>query len=286
MNPSIIEVDLQSFQTEVAEKSKTMPVVLEFYAEGAEQCAAPAALLQQLVAEYQGKFLLARVNIQTNQPLVQQLGVRTLPCIKVVFQGQMAADMEGPMDEAQLARGLRELLDKLTLSPTEMIREQIDVLIAQGARQEAIQLLQQMIAQEPTNYVLHVELCDLLIQEGQADEARKIMPSLPADTQGIERPASRLAFMDEAAGLPEADALRSTLAGDESNLQARYELAVKLVVDGQAEAALEELLALLKLDRAWEEEKARTTMIRVFDMLGKGNELATSYRRKMFTFLH
>ena len=59
-----------------------------------------------------------------------------------------------------------------------------------------------------------------------------------------------------------------------------------LTVDDQIEAALDQLLAILKVDRDWQEQKARTTMIQVFELLGKGNELATAYRRKMFTFLH
>ena len=63
-------------------------------------------------------------------------------------------------------------------------------------------------------------------------------------------------------------------------------LAYRLIADDQIEAALEELLELLKLDREWQEQKARATMIQVFDLLGKGNQIATAYRRKMFTFLH
>ena len=291
MNPNIIEVQMQTFQQEVVEKSASLPVVLEFYAEGAEQCATTASLMQQLVNEYQGKFLLARVNVQSNQQLVQQLGVRSLPCIKVISQGQIAADMEGPADETQLAAGLRELLDRLTLSPAEQVKGQLDALIAQGARPEAISLLQQMIGEEPKNFVLHVELCDLLIQEGQAEEARKILPGLPEDTQGIERPRSRLAFMDEAAGLPALDALKASLeqleaANDNQQKQARHDLAVKLMAAGHAEEALAELLTLLKLDPSWADEKARTSMISVFNVLGKGSELATQYRRKLFAFLH
>ncbi len=281
-DPNIIEVTLQNFQSEVAERSQTTPVLLEFYADGAEQSAEAAVLLQRLVGEYQGKFLLARVNIQENQQLVQQLGVRTLPTVKVIYQGQLAGDLEGPLDENQL----RGMLEQLTMSPMERMRDQIDMLVMQGARKEAIGLLQQVIAEEPKNYALHVELCDLLIQEGDADEARQILPALPADTPGIEKPKSRLEFIDEAGELPSLEALRAAVADDEDNLAAWYQLAVKLVVDDQIEEALETLLTLLKKDKTWEEEKARTTMIRVFNMLGKGNDLATSYRRKMFTFLH
>lgn len=281
-NANIVEVNIQNFQAEVAEKSETVPVLLEFYAEGAEQSAATAALLRKLAGEYQGKFLLARVNIQENPQLAQQLGVRTLPTIKVIFQGNVAANLEGPVEASQL----KDMLDQLTMSPMERVRDQIDALVAQGARPQAVRLLQEVIAEEPKNYALHTELCDLLIQEGDVDDARRILAGLPADAPGIEKPRSRLSFIDEAGDLPDMETLRSAVSADGDNMAARYELAIKLVVDDQVEAALEELLTLLKKDKAWEGEKARTTMIKVFDMLGKGNELATSYRRKMFTFLH
>ena len=278
----IFEVDVRNFRTEVVEKSNSVPVVLEFYAEGAQQSVATAGLLRKLANEYQGKFLLARVDIRGNPQLVQQLGVRTLPAIKVLFQGKIAADFEGAVEEPRL----RDLLDQLTMSPMERVREQLDGLLAEGRRQQAISLLRQVIAEEPGNQALGVELCDLLVQEGDLDEARRMLSALPADTPGMDKARNRLAFIDEAGALPSLETLEARVGADDDNLTARYQLAIKLVAANQVEEALETLLLLLKKNRSWEEEKARTTMIKVFDMLGKGNEMATGYRRRMFTFLH
>ena len=133
---------------------------------------------------------------------------------------------------------------------------------------------------------MHVELCDLLIQEGQAADARQILGGLPADTPGIEKPRSRLEFIDRANALAEITELQAKRDSDPDDLQTTFDLAVRLVVEDRIEQALEELLSILRKDKAWEEELARKTMIQVFNMLGKGNELATDYRRKMFTLLH
>ncbi|MGV0035091.1 MAG: tetratricopeptide repeat protein [Candidatus Azotimanducaceae bacterium WSBS_2022_MAG_OTU7] len=277
-----VEINAQNFQSEVAEKSQKLPVLMEFYAEGAEQCVSTSALLQKLVAEYQGKFLLARVDIQQNQELVKQLQVRALPSIKIIFQGQMAGNIEGPAEEQQL----REVLGQVTMSPLDRVREQIDFLLDQGERGQAIEMLQQVIAEEPANFGLHVELCDLLILEGQIDDARKILSGIPADAEGIDKPKNRLEFIELAGDLGTLDEQRSKAEADPSDLQARFDFAIKLIVNDQVETGLEELLAILQVDKTWGEEKARLTMIKVFNMLGKGNELATSYRRKMFTYLH
>ena len=277
-----VEINAQNFQSEVAEKSQQVPVLLEFYAEGAEQCAPTSALLQKLVVEYQGKFLLARVDIQQNQQLVQQLQVRALPSIKIIFQGQMAGDFEGPTEEQQL----REALDQLTMSPMDRVRDQINLLLEQGERGQAIQMLQQVIAEEPANFGLHVELCDLLIMEGRVDDARKVLAGIPSDAEGIDKPKSRLEFIELAGDLGSLDELRSRAEVDPADLQAGFDYAIKLIVTDQVETGLEVLLAILQADKTWGEEKARLTMIKVFNMLGKGNELATGYRRKMFTYLH
>ncbi len=284
MNASsnVIEVSAQNFQDEVLEKSKQIPVFLEFYADGAEPSMALAPVLRKLADEYQGKFLLARVDIQQNPQIVQQLGVRTLPTIKIIFQGQMVQDLEGPQEEAQL----RQILDQLTMSPIERIQEQIKVLLSQGDRTGAIGMLQQAIGEEPSNYALHVELADLLIMEARVDEARQIIAGIPEDTAGISKPQNRLTFIDMAAELPSLDELQTQLEANQDDLQLRCDLAIRLIVDDQAEAALEELLLVLKKDKSFEDELARKTMIQIFELLGKGDPTATAYRRKMFTFLH
>lgn len=278
----VFDVSLQNFNTEVAERSQKTPVLVEFYAEGAEQSQETSALLARIASEYDGKFLLGRVDIQRNPELVQQLQVRTLPTVKVVFQGQIVQNLEGPLPEPQL----REFLDQLTMSPVERVRVQVDELLEQGNRPGAIQLLQQLIAEEPENHGISVELADLMIMEGDMAQAQSILGDLPEDAEGISKPRNRIAFIEEASSLPSVSELSQALADDEGNLNLRYELSVAQVADDQTEAALENLLVVLQKDREFQDELARKTMIRIFELLGKGDETATRYRRKMFTFLH
>ncbi|MBQ74501.1 MAG: hypothetical protein CMQ20_05675 [Gammaproteobacteria bacterium] len=278
----VVEVSVENFQAEVAEKSKQVPVLLEFYADGAEPSQQLAPLLRRLADEYQGKFILARVDIQQNQQLVQQLGVRTLPTVKVIFEGQMLENLEGSIEEPRL----RQVLEQITMSPMERVREQLNVFLDAGDRNNAIEMLQKVIAEEPNNYALHSELCDLLILEGRVDEAKQIIASLPPDSEGINKPKTRLEFLDAAASLASVTELSASVEAQPEDIQARFDLALALIVDEQVEPALEQLLIILKQDREWQEQMARKTMIKIFDLLGAGNIVATAYRRKMFTFLH
>ncbi len=127
-------------------------------------------------------------------------------------------------------------------------------------------------------------MCDLLIMEGELNDARQILEALPDDTEGVDRPKSRLELIELAGDLGSLDELAA--GAKNGDLQARFDLAIRLIIEDRIEQGLETLLEIMKIDRAWEEEKARLTMIKVFNMLGKGNELATGYRRKMFTYLH
>ena len=281
-SPNIIEVSVQNFQTEVVEKSQQIPVFLEFYADGAEPSEQLAPILNKLATEFSEKMILARVDVQQNQQIVQQLAVRTLPTIKVIFQGQMAQDLEGPQEEAIL----REMIEQLTMSSVERIREQIKVYLAQGHRTEAIELLQQVISEEPHNHALQTELSDLLIMENRIDEAKLILASLPTDAEGISKPQNRVAFIELANELPPLAELLTAREANGDDLQLQYDTAVRLIADDQIEAALEGLLIMLKKDKSFDDELARKTMIKVFELLGKGDAMATAYRRKMFTFLH
>jgi putative thioredoxin len=280
--PNIVDISVQNFQAEVVEKSRQVPVLLEFYADEAEPSRMLAPVLRKLAAEYNGKFVLARVDIRENSQLVQQLGVRTLPTLKVIFQGQMTENLEGPQQEDRL----RAMLDQLTMSPVEKVRKEIDALLAVGDRKGAIELLQHAIADEPKNYGLQAELCDLLVMEDRIDEAKQVLASLPADTEGISKPQNRIAFIEQARTLPSLGELASRVEAHPDDLALRLRLAIRLVAEDRMEEALEHLLTMMKQDRGFEDEVARTTMIKVFELLGKGNELATAYRRKMFTFLH
>ena len=280
--PAIVDVTVENFQSIVGEQSKTIPVVLEFYAEGAEQCVSTSALLQRLAAEYSGKFMLGRVEVQQNPQIVQQLGIRALPSIKIIFQGQMAGDIEGPAEEQQL----RSTLDQITMSPMDRVREQINLLVHRGEREQAIQMLREVIGEEPKNFGLKVELCDLLVLEGEASEARQLLEAIPQDTPGIEKPRSRLEFLDLLDDMAPLSELQTRVSAEPENLKARFELAISLTVDGHTEEGLDLLLDVMKTDKQWEDELARKTMIKIFNMLGKGDEIATIYRRKMFGLLH
>jgi putative thioredoxin len=122
--------------------------------------------------------------------------------------------------------------------------------------------------------------------QGDLDDARTTLAGISEEADERERPQNRLEFAAESVGLESRDKLQKQLSEEADNLDIHYQLTVLEVTAREYTSALEHAMAILQRDREFRDDLGRTTMIRIFDVLGKGSELATSYRRKMFTFMH
>ena len=271
-----------SFQADVVERSASVPVVLLFWAEQSAPAAEAKRQLEQLVGQYGGKVLLGLVDVAADPTLAQHLRVQALPSLRVIDKGQIAHQVEGPQPE----QALRSLFDQLTLSAADVIKAQLGQYLEQKDFRSALGFLKQAIAEEPNNISFRVELADVLVRQGELDEARKALDTVPADAAERDRPATRLALADEAAALPPRNELQRKLADDPDDVEALHQLAVVEAAADNFEAALESALKVLQTDRAYRDDIGRLTMIRIFTVLGKGNELANAYRRRMFNFMH
>ena len=277
-----IHVTVESFQADVIDKSQSIPVVVLFWAEQIPLSVQGKALLEQLLTEYQGKFILALSDVSIDQSLAQRLQVQGLPSIRVIHLGQMAEQIDGPADEAQL----RTILDGLTESAADALKGDLDSMLASGDFASAIAVLQESIQEEPKNQSLRVELADALVRKGDVDDARTVLASIPEGTKDLERPQNRLEFVEEVAAMDSLDALQQAISSTPDDLEIRYQLAIALIVAERYEDGLDSCMEILRGDREFREDIGRLTMIRVFNMLGKGNEIAGKYRRKMFNLMH
>ena len=278
----VFSVTAQSFQTDVVERSQKVPVLLLFWAEQDPPSAEAKLQLEVLVGRYQGKVLLGLVDVAEDRTLVQQLRVQALPSIRVVQGGQLTDQREGPQTEA----ALKEMLDQLTASSAELLREHLGNYLADRDYEAALTVLQQSIVDEPHNQVFRVELADVLILKGDLTDARQVLADIPQDTEGLERPQVRLELVEESAAMPEVEELLAAHTASPDDLEVRYQLAIRECFEGNYAASLEHAMSILQADREFREDIGRTTMLRIFSLLGKGSELATRYRRQMFNYMH
>ena len=281
-NPTVFEIDPNTFQTDVVERSKQVPVILLFWTDQVAPAADTKRVLETLVAQYQGKFALGLSDVAKDQALAQQLRVQGIPSIRVVADGQITEQMEGPQGEA----ALRELVDKLTMSGSDLLRDQLAVHIASGDWDNALASLQQAINEEPNNAGYKVEWADLLVRKGDLDGARTVVATIPEETPERERPVTRLEIAEEAAGMGNLDDLQVELDADPSDLDLRYRASILCAAGGQYEEALEHAMFILQTDREFQDDIGRATMVRIMSLLGKDADIAKQYRRRMFNFMH
>ena len=278
----VFDVELPSFQTDVVERSKQVPVVLLFWTDQVAPAVETKTTLTRLAEQYGGKFALGLSDIAKDQTLAQQLRVQSIPSIRVIKDGQLAEQVEGPQGEAVL----RRMIDQLTQSPSDLLKSELAIHLEAEDFDAALEVLQQAINAEPNNVGFKIEWADVLLLQGDLEGGRTVLATIPEDTEDRERPATRLALLEEAATLGALpDALRDVEA-DDGDLDAHYRAAVLLAARRRYEDALDRAMTILQRDREYGEEAGRLTMIRIMSLMGRGSDVAKRYRRRMFNFLH
>ena len=287
MNDQSFSVDVTEANIqEVLQQSVEQPVLLYIGMQSDPGCAQQLTLLESIVASYQGKLTLAKLEAESEQmlarQLINQLQVRALPGQVVLHEGRPVQVFSGTQTE----EALREVLDPLTMSPADMVRQQVETLMAEGQAAEALALLQNILKDEPDNHALQVLQVNLLLELGRIEEGRQLINALPADAEGIAQPKAKLAFYEMVADAPARQELEARLAENENDHEARYQLAIRLVIADESEDALEQLLTIVRRDREFREDGARLLMLKVFEQLGQASPVARRYRGKLFGMMN
>ena len=275
-------IEAQSFQQDVVEKSKQVPVVLLFWTDQVPPSAETKSLLATLADQYQGKFVLAHSDIAADPAIAQQLRVQSIPSIRLIRDGQIQDQMDGPQAE----RALRDFLDKHTMSSGEKLQGMLAELIALKDWDSAIALLQQALNEEPNNPAFKVEWADVLVRRGDLDGAQEVLSTIPDEVSERIRPETRLALAEEAREMGSIRDAAKAVQDEESDLEARYRYAVLLAQGGDFEQALEQALTILQADRSFRDDAGRQTMVRIMSLLEKDSPVAKRFRRRMFSLMH
>ncbi|MGR2738339.1 tetratricopeptide repeat protein [Billgrantia sp. Q4P2] len=278
----IIDVDRDNIQ-QLLEFSMQVPVLLDCWAPWCQPCKALMPILEKLTREYRGSFILAKLNIEENQEIAAQLGVRSVPDVKLISQGGLVDHFQGALPEKEI----REWLSRYFPAPEDTPaspEEQAAEALAQGDAATARALYEQLVQENPEHYPYQVELARALVAEDRSQEALALLDNLPpeerdaASARGVR---ASIEFREEAP----SDEELTTLAGRDDS-EANFKRALRQVADGDYEAGLEGLLGVMRTDRSYGDDAARLTLLRVFDALGAEHPLTVTYRRKLFTLLY
>ncbi len=279
----VFDVTQQGFEAEVLQASMSTPVLVDFWAEWCEPCKTLGPMLEKLAAEYNGAFRLGKVDVEAQQELAGMFGIRSIPTVMLVKDGQVLDGFAGALPESQLREFLSRHVQPLEAAPQP---DAVDEAALETPEQ-AIDRLQQAIAAEPDKAELKLELALALMRGGQADAAEAELTALPANL-AIDARAQRLRSQLDLAraleGAPSLAELRQRIAVNASDWAAHDLLGVRLLLEDEPAAGLDEFLLILKGDREWNDNQAKKRLLAAFATLDDA-ELVGSYRRKMASLL-
>lgn len=283
MNEQIIDVTSQNAQQVLIEESMKRPVVVDVWADWCEPCKQLMPVLEKLAREYAGQFLLAKLNADTEQMLAGQLGVRSLPTVMVLKDGQPVDGFAGAQPEKQI----REMLDKYLPKPWDLALARAQELVGEGDLDEALPILRQAYGDSGERADIAKQYAAVLLEKGRTKDAEAVLGKiLLADQDGdYQQLMAQLELKLQAAESPEIKALQQALAANPEDFDAAHKLAVQYSQNERHEEALELLLNILRRDMGYADGAVKQAYLDIVKALGKGDPVATAYQRKLMTLL-
>jgi putative thioredoxin len=283
-SPYIVEITADNYQQSVIEGSFQVPVLVDFWADWCQPCKILMPMLAKLVDEYQGKFILAKINTEQQQELAAQSGIRSIPTVKLFKNGQPVDEFSGALPEEQV----RQFLDRHIPRESDQVVAQARQLLLQEDADAALTLLAQAQSDDPANHNISIALAQTFAAMGDTESAVTVLDKLPQDIQEQEdviQLRRQLHFDSISKGMPDQASLEQRLAADESDSEARFQLAAHKINNQEYESALELLLNLMRVDRQYDDDAARKTMLQIFELLGD-DPLVPRYRSKMMSLIY
>jgi len=284
-SPYIHNVGMQNFQNMVLEKSIEKPVLVDFWADWCQPCQTIMPMLAKLAEEYAGKFELAKVNADEEQELAAHFGIKSLPTMKLFYQGQIVDERMGAVPESDI----RAMIDKHVVSESDQMVQAAMMAYQQGNTAQALEVLNNALASDPDNAELKVTVAQMVYAEGDTDSAIKLLDSL--DNEGAKLDAAiklraEINLAAQLADLPELGEIEQRLDRNPGDLEALLQKSRHLTAQGDYENAMECLLTIMRTDRGFEDDVGRTSLLELFDVLGGEHPSVQKYRRKLFNLLH
>ena len=286
-SPYIHNVTPENFQTDVIESSFKQPVLVDFWAPWCNPCQTLIPILSSLAEEYNGAFMLAKVNTDEQGELAAQAGVRSLPTVKLFVDGKIVNEFMGALPENEV----RKFLSPYIRTESDQVLELAIDAFSEGRQQDALDMLNTALEKDPGNARLKINIAKLLANQNDLESASALIDSL-SDEQKVEVEAevkeiqAHIKLANKLKAMGDPNELKQRLKANPDDLDAMLKMSDVLSAGGKYEEAIGLLLKIMQKDRSFNDDAGRKGLIDIFELLGNDNPLTRTYRRRMFTLLH
>lgn len=281
----VLEGTAANFDRLVLENSHKGLVVVDYWAPWAGPSMRQREMLIALTEQLEGRLLLVSVDTDKEKALAQREQVKSLPLFKLYRNGRVIEEVRGVQPEADY----RAIIENHLAAMTDKVRLAAAEAWNAGERDQALQILAEAAVNDPDNLNLPAMMAKLLIRAERFEDAAAVLNALPQPARDSSEIASLLAHLDfilAAAQVTDRDALVQQLEDGSIDLDGRFGLAAVALLADDYEAALLSLMAILGVQRDWQEGKARRGLLAVFDVLGGDHPLVQQYRSELFRLIH
>lgn len=278
----VVDVGADNFAQDVVEKSRTVPVLVDFWAPWCGPCKTLTPILESIANKHNGALRLAKVNIDEQQELAMQFSVRSVPTVVLVKDGAIVDGFMGAQPEEVVQQFLSKHISA-TQTDEPAKADPIQGLIDSDDIAQAVESLEKDGSEE-SNF----RLARLYLSQHDFDNVRKTLEKIKEKSNSPEYRfiAAALEFTEIAENCESESELRNSIHQDSSNWDAHYKLAAVNMVAGNFAEALELLLQIVRADRSFKADAGRKGMIFAFDMIGDENPLVSEYRGLLARNLH
>ena len=281
-----------TFKADVIEMSNTVPVIVDFWAPWCGPCKTLGPMLEDAVRAVNGAVKMVKVNADECQALTGQLQIQSLPTVYAFFEGKPVDGFQGAVPQSEI----NEFVARVVKAgggetPADTLNDAVEVaedMLTEGQADDAAQTFSAILGEDPNHAGAYGGLVRSHIALGDLDQAEAVLNGAPAEISSsseLEAASAQLELARQAADAGPVGELTDAVEADENNYQARFDLALALHANDDAEAAVTQLLELVRRDRDWNEGAAKTQLFRVFDALKANDPIVLNGRRKLSTLI-
>jgi len=283
----VIDINQDQFVEEVIEKSKTTPVIVDFWAPWCGPCKQLTPILENLVNKKNGKVILAKINVDENQGIAGQLNIQSIPTVYGFVDGKPVDAFQGAQPESKIEIMIDKLIDAAPGNEVPKLLEEADGLFKDQKFEEAQTIYETLVGMDPGNPKVISGLLRCLVQLKKYDDAKEMIASLDDATLKNEEitKINKLISTLGADGSSDLEELKSVVSNDPNNKEKRFELAQNYLSANETELGFNELLIIFEQDSKWNDEAAKKKLLEYFDLLGFNDPNVLEARKKLSSLM-
>ena len=283
----VIDINQDQFVEEVVEKSKSTPVIVDFWAPWCGPCKQLTPILERIVNKKNGKVILAKVNVDENQGIASQLNIQSIPTVYGFVDGKPIDAFQGAQAESKIEIMIDKLIDAAPGNELPKLLGEAEELFKKQRFEEAQKIFESLVGMDPGNPKIIVGLLRCLTQLKKHADAREVMESLDDETLKNEEILKIKKLLDnlEDDGGVDLSELKSQIMNDPENTDLKFKLAEKYLSSNETEMGFNELLKIFEKKPKWNDEAAKKKLLEYFDLLGFNDPNVMEARKKLSSLM-